>query len=60
MPFVLALFVIAVAGPALAAAGTRHPPSEPLFFTELMLLMLVGRLLGEAMLRIKQPAVIGS
>ena len=49
----------AMAGPAWAAVGATRGPSELLFVGELMLLMLVGRLLGEAMLRIKQPAVMG-
>ena len=59
LPFALALFVTAAAGSAWAAASPRRAPSELLFVTELMLLMLVGRLLGEAMLRLRQPAVMG-
>jgi Kef-type K+ transport system membrane component KefB/nucleotide-binding universal stress UspA family protein len=38
---------------------TAHGPSELLFIAELAVLMLVGRLLGEALLRVKQPAVMG-
>jgi Kef-type K+ transport system membrane component KefB/nucleotide-binding universal stress UspA family protein len=38
---------------------TPHAPSELLFVAQIAVLMLVGRLLGEAMLRIKQPAVMG-
>src|ERR1700758_1134276 len=34
-------------------------PSEPLFIAQLVVLLLVGRLLGEAMQRIGQPAVMG-
>lgn len=34
-------------------------PSEALFIAEIVLLLLVGRLLGEAMQRIGQPAVMG-
>lgn len=34
-------------------------PSEALFIAQLVLLLLVGRLLGEAMQRIGQPAVMG-
>ncbi|HEU5019909.1 MAG TPA: cation:proton antiporter, partial [Pseudolabrys sp.] len=45
--------------PALAAEGGAHSPSTLLFVGQLVVLMLVGRLLGEAMLRIKQPAVMG-
>ena len=36
-----------------------HAPSELLFVAQIAVLMLVGRLLGEAMLRFKQPAVMG-
>jgi Kef-type K+ transport system membrane component KefB len=44
--------------PAFAAQGERGP-SEFIFVAQLALLMLVGRLLGEAMIRIKQPGVMG-
>src|SRR5262245_40525618 len=44
--------------PAFAAEG-GHSPSEFVFIAQLVLLMLVGRLLGEAMIRIKQPGVMG-
>ena len=44
--------------PALAAEGQKGP-SEFLFVAQLALLMLVGRLLGEIMVRLKQPAVMG-
>ena len=52
---------LALATPALAATqGEAHKgPSEWLFFLQLVVLMIVGRLLGEFMLRIKQPAVMG-
>ena len=46
------------ATPALAAEGQKGP-SEFLFVAQLALLMLVGRLLGEVMVRLKQPAVMG-
>jgi Kef-type K+ transport system membrane component KefB/nucleotide-binding universal stress UspA family protein len=45
------------AGPALAAEGAKG--SESLFIAELVLLMAAGRLLGEGMLRLGQPAVMG-
>ncbi len=54
--FVLLMFAC---GPALAADDGRRAPSELLFVAELVLLILVGRLLGEGMLRLKQPAVMG-
>ena len=58
----LALAVVAAlaATPALAQVpGETKGPSVVIFLAQLLLLMLVGRLLGEAMLRIKQPAVMG-
>jgi len=54
----LAALLAAWATPAFAAEGNRGP-SEFIFVAQLVVLMLVGRLLGEAMLRIKQPAVMG-
>ncbi len=46
------------ATPALAAESQRGP-SEFVFIIQLALLMLVGRLLGEIMIRFKQPGVMG-
>src|SRR5712671_1957834 len=46
------------AGCALAAEGGAGP-SDALFLAQIVVLMLSGRLLGEAMLRIGQPAVMG-
>ncbi|HYU11873.1 MAG TPA: cation:proton antiporter, partial [Stellaceae bacterium] len=43
----------------LAAEGPAHAPSEVVFLTEIILLLVCGRLLGEAMQRIGQPAVMG-
>src|SRR5439155_5396056 len=56
--FVLTLFLVALPIP-LAAEGGRHAPSEALFLTEIIALLVCGRLLGEAMQRIGQPAVMG-
>ena len=42
-----------------AGAPATGDPSVAIFAAQLFLLMLVGRLLGEAMLRIGQPAVMG-
>jgi Kef-type K+ transport system membrane component KefB/nucleotide-binding universal stress UspA family protein len=44
---------------AFAADAPASGPSEAIFLVELVLLILVGRLLGEAMQRIGQPAVMG-
>ncbi len=52
----VALMLLAT-GPALAAEGAKG--SEALFIAELVLLMVAGRLLGEGMLRLGQPAVMG-
>jgi Kef-type K+ transport system membrane component KefB/nucleotide-binding universal stress UspA family protein len=51
--------LLLMGGPALAAEGQQHGPSELLFIAQIALLLLTGRLLGEAMLRLKQPAVMG-
>src|SRR5436305_1183225 len=49
--------------PALAAAGHAAPKSpgveEAILVAEIVLLVLVGRLIGEVMLRIGQPSIIG-
>ena len=44
---------------AAAADGAAHGPSEGLFVAQIVLLLLVGRLLGEGMQRIGQPPVMG-
>lgn len=46
-------------GPALAAGEAHKGPSEVIFIAQLLILILVGRLLGEAMIRMRQPAVMG-
>jgi Kef-type K+ transport system membrane component KefB len=52
------LMLMLMSAPAFAA-DAPHAPSELLFVVQVAVLLLVGRLLGEAMLRIKQPAVMG-
>src|SRR5580693_8947492 len=44
---------------ALAAGAGAAAPSEPLFVAQIILLLVVGRTLGEAMQRIGQPAIMG-
>jgi Kef-type K+ transport system membrane component KefB/nucleotide-binding universal stress UspA family protein len=51
--------VLLVCGSRALAAEGGGAPSESLFLAQLVLLMLAGRLLGEAMQRIGQPAVMG-
>jgi Sodium/hydrogen exchanger family len=53
---VLALFATSH---AFAAEGAPSGPSEAIFFAQIGLLLIVGRLLGEAMQRFGQPAVMG-
>jgi Kef-type K+ transport system membrane component KefB/nucleotide-binding universal stress UspA family protein len=53
-----ALFAALIPGGALAAES-GGAPSEVIFLAELMVLMLVGRILGEVMQRIGQPSVMG-
>jgi hypothetical protein len=55
--WLLALAVI-TATPAFAAEGGKGP-SEAIFIGEIVVLMLVCRMLGEAMVRLRQPAVMG-
>jgi Kef-type K+ transport system membrane component KefB/nucleotide-binding universal stress UspA family protein len=45
--------------PALAAEGSSRGASQALFIAQLALLLLVGRLMGEAVQRIGQPSVMG-
>jgi Kef-type K+ transport system membrane component KefB/nucleotide-binding universal stress UspA family protein len=55
-----ALLAFALAtGPAFAASEATKSASELIFIAQLVVLILVGRLLGEVMLRFKQPAVMG-
>jgi Kef-type K+ transport system membrane component KefB/nucleotide-binding universal stress UspA family protein len=54
----VALFALE-AGSTFAAEKVSKGPSELLFVAQIVLLMLTGRLLGEVMLRFKQPAVMG-
>src|SRR6185437_688647 len=48
---------LALQSPALAAAGKG--PSEAILAGQVLLLIVAGRLLGEVMLRLGQPAVMG-
>jgi Kef-type K+ transport system membrane component KefB/nucleotide-binding universal stress UspA family protein len=54
------LFALALAPTgASSAEQSATEPSEALFIAEIVLLLLVGRLLGEILQRIGQPAVMG-
>src|ERR1700731_185309 len=50
---------IATSTAAMAADGAASVSSEAIFIAELGLLLLVGRLMGEAAQRLGQPAVMG-
>ena len=49
---------VLTAAPVWAAEGGKGP-SDAIFIAQIIMLMVVGRLLGEAMLRLRQPAVMG-
>src|SRR6202162_1984231 len=55
----LLAFLVALLPTPLAAEGSQPAPSEVVFLAEIILLLVCGRLLGEAMQRIGQPAVMG-
>src|ERR1051326_1644355 len=55
LPLLLAASAASAAEPATTSSGA----SEVVFLAQIVLLLLSGRLLGEAMQRIGQPAVIG-
>jgi Kef-type K+ transport system membrane component KefB/nucleotide-binding universal stress UspA family protein len=56
----VALIALSTVSAAWAASGeSSSDGSEAIFLGELLLLLLVGRLMGEAALRIGQPAVMG-
>ena len=55
---VLPGLVLLTAG-TLAASDVPAAPSEPLFVAQIVLLLVVGRTLGELMQRIGQPAIMG-
>jgi K+:H+ antiporter len=48
-----------LAAPVFAAEAPGHGPSVAIFFWQIIALLFCGRLLGEAMQRIGQPAVLG-
>jgi Kef-type K+ transport system membrane component KefB/nucleotide-binding universal stress UspA family protein len=53
-----AVLLALTAAPAFAAEAAKGP-SEAVFIAQLIVLLVIGRLLGELMLRIGQPAVMG-
>src|SRR6266404_6369252 len=61
--FAAALLLASMSTTAFAAEGggptQQAGPSEVVFLCQIVLLLVTGRILGEAMLRIGQPAVMG-
>ncbi len=55
----LLLAVCAATRPAFAAEGGGAGPSDAILLVQVLLLVIVARLLGELMLRLRQPAVMG-
>ncbi|QCI99239.1 cation:proton antiporter [Agrobacterium larrymoorei] len=51
--------MLVTCGAAFAADGKSSGPSEALFLIQIIVLVVVGRLLGEAMVRIGQPSIMG-
>ncbi len=58
-PLVALGIVLLAATPALAAETAKAGPSEAVFIAQIILLLSVGRLMGELMQRLGQPAVMG-
>lgn len=59
LPALTAVGALLMAVPAWAAEEGQKGPSEVVFIGEILVLMIVGRLLGEVMIRLGQPAVMG-
>ena len=55
----LGLALALLTPPALAAEPGQHGPSIAVFVAQVVALIVVGRLIGEVMLRLGQPAVMG-
>jgi Kef-type K+ transport system membrane component KefB/nucleotide-binding universal stress UspA family protein len=56
---IVATLLCLAATPALAAAVSGSGNAEGTFIAEIVLLLLVGRMLGEGMQRLGQPAIMG-
>ncbi|MGA1834339.1 cation:proton antiporter [Rhizobium wenxiniae] len=56
---VVPLCLLATSGSVFAAEGKSPGPSEALFLVQIIILVVVGRLLGEAMVRLGQPSIMG-
>jgi Kef-type K+ transport system membrane component KefB/nucleotide-binding universal stress UspA family protein len=52
-------FLVTGTASSRAAGAEAHAASEPLLLFEVLLLVVLARLLGEVMIRLRQPAVMG-
>jgi len=59
LPLICALLVSFVPDTAAAAETSKHGPSSAVFIAQVIVLLTTGRLLGELMQRLGQPAVMG-
>ena len=59
LPVITAWLLIGCSLPACAAEGQSSGPSDALFLVQIVVLVVVGRLFGEAMVRIGQPSIMG-
>src|SRR5258708_30731109 len=57
--YLIAAIIVTIPTAAFAAEGAASVSSEAIFIAQLGLLLLVGRLAGEAAQRLGQPAVMG-
>src|SRR6476469_6886347 len=57
--WLLITVLLLAAAPAFGAEPAHKGPSEALFIADVLALMIVGRLLGEVMSRLRQPSVMG-
>ena len=53
------ILILFTANASWAASSSMHGPSEVVFLAEIIVLLVCGRVLGEVMTRIGQPAVMG-
>src|SRR6185312_3415812 len=54
-----AIVILAVSPVSAAGNGSSPPPSEAIFIAAILVILVMSRVLGEAMQRLGQPAVIG-
>ncbi|MCC6469581.1 MAG: cation:proton antiporter [Alphaproteobacteria bacterium] len=58
-PWLWAGAAVALPAAAMAATGQKDAPSEVLFLGQVVVLLVAGRLMGEALARLGQPSIMG-